>query len=147
RNHPVAARYALDRCRKALPESTELADAFENLFGKNSRLPMLARKDYHLVGTEPARSPQWKNALSLGRSGKLMESVKAFEELTKAAKPDPLAWYNIALLKTWLGDNHGAVEALEKYVEREANEPRASEAWGLAEVLYLGDDMLETADW
>jgi tetratricopeptide (TPR) repeat protein len=147
RNHPVAARYALDRCRKAMPENRELADAFEQMFGAGSRMPLAARKDYALLGTEPAKPPAWKNALSLGRSGKLTESAKSFEELTKPAKPDPLSWYNIALLKAWLGDNKGALEALEHYVEKEANEKKAQEAWALAEVLRLGEEMVEAADF
>ncbi|HLW68104.1 MAG TPA: tetratricopeptide repeat protein [Gemmataceae bacterium] len=147
RNHPVAARYALDRCRKALPESAELADAFESLFGPGSRLPEAARKDYHFAGTEASRPVNWKNALSLGRTGKLSESAKAFEELAKAPKADPLTWYNIGLLKAFIGDNRGALEALEQYVEREKDEPRAAEAWALAEVVRLGQEMVETADY
>ncbi|HEV3146468.1 MAG TPA: tetratricopeptide repeat protein [Gemmataceae bacterium] len=147
RNHPVAGRYALDRCRKALPESAELADAFEDLFGPGSRLPEVARKDYHLDGGEPNRPVNWKNALSAGRSGKLSESAKAFEELAKAPKADPLASYNVALLKAFLGENRAALEALEQYVERETNEPRAAEAWALAEVLRLGQEMLEVTDY
>src|SRR5262249_29764293 len=147
RNHPVAARYALDRCRKALPESAELADAFESLFGPSARMPDVARKDYHLLGTEATRPVNWKNALSMGHSGKLSESAKAFEDFAKAPKGDPLAWYNAGLLKAFLGDNKGALEALEQYVEREAHEPRAAEAWALAEVLRLGEEMLDVADY
>jgi tetratricopeptide (TPR) repeat protein len=100
-----------------------------------------------LLGTEPNRPVNWKNALSLGRTGKLSESAKVFEELAKAPKPDALTWYNIGLLKAFLGDNRGALEALEQYVEREKDEARAAEAWALAEVLRLGQEMVEVADY
>src|SRR5262249_31670824 len=52
----------------------------------------------------------------------------------------------VGLIGAWLGDNLKALEALNKYVERERDEAKAVDAWSLAEVLRLGEDVLSESD-
>ncbi|MFL5341489.1 MAG: tetratricopeptide repeat protein [Gemmataceae bacterium] len=147
RNHPVAARYALQRVARLQPENDQLQQAFKNLFGEESRIPEIARREYTLLGREPNRPSKWHDALASADSGRLGEAQKAFEEIGNTAKSDPLAWYNAGLLRAWLGDHKAALEALDKYVERETNEAKAVEAWALGEVLRLGDDAADQSDY
>src|SRR5205823_8416812 len=49
--------------------------------------------------------------------------------------------------RAWLGDNRGALEALEEYVGREPDETKAANAWAIAEILRLGHGMEEQADY
>jgi len=147
RNHPVAARYAMEHLARFHANDQEFMTAWDETFGRNSRMPEAARREYKLQGADPKRSPAWKNAFEAARSGRLTEAEKAFTELAKAPKVDPATWYNVGLIRAWLGNNRGALEALEKYVETERDEVKAAEAWALAEVLRLGDDMIEAADY
>lgn len=147
RNHPVAARYALQQMARFHANDQDFMTAWDETFGKNSRLPLVARREYRLEGADPKRSPAWKSAFDSARSGRLAEAEKAFAELAAVPKPDPLAWYNLGLLRAWLGNNRGAVEALDKYVETERDENRAAEACALAEVLRFGEDMADSADF
>ena len=140
-NHHLAARFTMQRWTRLQPENAELQKAFANLFGPESRIPEIARREYALQGREPARHAKWLDALALADSGKLGAAAKAFEELTGAPKADALAWYNAGLLRAWQGDNAAALAALDKYVERETNEAKAVDAWSLAEVVRLGDDV------
>jgi tetratricopeptide (TPR) repeat protein len=147
RNHPVAGRYALNRLTQLQPQNAQLQEAFQNIFGEASRIPEIARRGYTLQGHESSRPSAWHNALALADSGKLTEARKAFEELAKAPKADPLAWYNAGLIAAWQGENAKALDALNKYAELERDETKAVEAWALAEALRLGDDVLADSDY
>ena len=147
RNHPVAARYAFSQCVRHQPDNQELRHGFDEAFGESSRTPLAARREYKLLGGEPKRPSVWHDALAKGNSGKLNDAAKAFETLGKESKTDALPWYNAAILRAWLGENAKALENLERYVEREADESRAAEAWALGEVLRLGQDLHDQADY
>lgn len=147
RNHPVAARYAFSQCVRHQPDNQELRQAFDEAFGESSRTPVAARREYKLLGSEPRRPSVWHDALAKGNSGKLNDAAKAFETFGKESKTEALAWYNAAILRAWLGDNAKALANLDRYVEREADESRAAEAWALGEVLRLGDGMEEQSDY
>ncbi len=146
-NRFIAARYAFSQCVRLMPENQDLRQAFDSTFGEGSRSPLIARKDYRLLGSGPKRPPEWQEAISKGTSGKLSEAVKIFEDLAKQPKADPLAIFNAAIIRAWQGENAKALQHLEKYVEKESEEAPAVEAWALAEVMRLGDGMEGQADY
>src|SRR5262249_14725509 len=146
RNHPVAARYAYSQCVRHQPDNQELREAFDHAFGDESRTPLAARREYSLLGAEAKRSAAWHDAMGKGNSGQLSDAAKAFERLAAEPKSDPLARYNAAILRAWLGENAKALEHLDYYVQKEADEKRAVEAWALAEAMRFGSGMTEQSD-
>jgi predicted Zn-dependent protease len=147
RNNLIAARYAFGQCVRLIPENQDLRQAFDSIFGPQSRTPEVARKDHRLVGFDAKRPPEWQEAFSKGNTGKLSEAVKLFEGLAKQPKADPAASYNAGLIRAWLGENAKAIEHFDKYVEKEPAEEKAAAAAALCEVLRLGDEMIERTDY
>jgi hypothetical protein len=146
-NRPVAARAAMDRALHFAPNVLELRQAYDSVFGAESRLPEVARKGYAFRPAPAGKADQWKPALESAGSGKLTDALKAFEQLAVADARDPAAWFNLALVRAWLGDNHRAVEALNRSIDVETDEARAEEAGALAEVLRLGLGMEGETDY
>ncbi len=147
RNNIVAARYAFGQCVRLIPENQELRQAFDGIFGPQSRTPLVARQEYRLIGFDAKRPPEWQEAFSKGNSGKLSEAVKLFEGFAKQPKPDPVAFYNAGLVRAWQGENAKAVEHFDKYIEKEPSEEKTAAAAALIEVLRLGDEMADQADY
>jgi tetratricopeptide (TPR) repeat protein len=149
-NRPVAARAALRLAMRHEPNSIELSNALEQLFGEKSRYPQTARREYTFAGPPAGASPErkaaWERALREGGTGKLTDAAAAFERLT-AAEDDAGAWYNLAVVRAWLGENARAVESLDRYMSLEADEAKASAAWTLAEVMRCGQGMQDDSDY
>ncbi len=147
-NRPVAARAALQIAVRCEPASEELRENLEQIFGKDSALPEAARKEYTFHSPAPGvsgeRRAAWDQAL--GGAAKLSDTARVFTDLTAADPADAAAWYNLALARAWLGENAPALEALDRYVELEADETQAAAAWTLGEVLRLGYGLEEQAD-
>lgn len=148
---PVAARAALDIALRNNTQNDSLRQFLDQVFGEQGRLPLAARKQY-LFETLPAtasseRAEAWKQAVGAAGSTRLTDAATAFEQLTQSGPGEAPAWYNLALSRAWLGQNAGAVEALDKYVSLETDEAKAIAAWTLAEVLRLGHGMEENADF
>ena len=146
-NRPVAARAAMERALHFAPQVLELRQAYESVFGAESRLPEIARKPYTFRPAPPGKADQWKPALESAASGKLTDALKAFEQLAEADAGDPAGWFNVGLVRAWLGDNQRAVEALNRSIELETDDDRAEEAGALAEVLRMGLGMEEETDY
>jgi tetratricopeptide (TPR) repeat protein len=149
-NRPVAARAAMQIGLRSQPDQ-EQANAFETIFGPNSRYPLAARREYTFQspesGAPPGRRDAWNRALSLTKTPRLTDALHAFENLTDEDAEDRAAWYNRGLAQAWLGDNKAALEALDNYIARELDEARAAGAGALAEVLRCGHGMEADADW
>jgi tetratricopeptide (TPR) repeat protein len=149
-NRPVAMHAALKIAQHLDPADENFRGALDGYFGEKSRLPQSAKRDYAFV--PPAtqlsadRRSAWDQALARAATGKLSDAAKAFAELTQADSTNATAWYNLALARTWLGDNKGALEALDRYVSLESDTPKAAAAWSLGQVLRQADDMTEQAD-
>jgi tetratricopeptide (TPR) repeat protein len=139
-NRPVAARAALEVAVHHSPADAELRQQFDALFGEESRLPLCARKKY-------AFRPMTRRLPADAATGKLSDARKAFERLAAEAADDPAVWFNLGLVRAWLGEQPGAVEALNKSVELEADDYRAEEAAALAAVLRCGQGMENDADY
>jgi tetratricopeptide (TPR) repeat protein len=152
-NRPVAARAAFQIALHCRPADETLRQTFDQVFGEGSHLPASARREYRFLepigsaGASPSRSDLWKQALAEATTGKLTDARAAFEKLSQEEPDNPAAWYNLGLAKAWLGDNSGAVEALDRYVTLEPEEARAASAWVLAAVLRCGHGMEGLADY
>ncbi|MFL5327970.1 MAG: tetratricopeptide repeat protein [Gemmataceae bacterium] len=145
-NRPVAARAALQKVMLLQPNNTELKQAFETIFGEGSRLPACARKEYTLRSPNPAPA-EWGTLLESAATGKLADARDAFVRWTEAHADDAAGWFNLGLVRAWLGENPPAVEALTKSVELENDEAKTTEAWALAEVLRSGEGQEADADY
>jgi tetratricopeptide (TPR) repeat protein len=145
-NKPVAARAALKRAVHFHPANAELKQAFEATFGEKSRLPKAAVRDYEL--RSPAQPPpDWGAALAGATTGRLSDALRVFRQWTQTHADDAAGRYDLGLVLAWLGDNPSAVEALGRYVELEADDAKAGDAWALAEVLRCGHGMEADADY
>ncbi len=140
-NRPVAGHAAMERAVHFSPGDQELRDQFEGFYGKESRLPAVARKKYSF---RPTAKPVSVDAAATGR---LSDAKKAYEVLAAAVPEDPAAWFNLGLVKAWLGEQPAAVEALLKSVELEWDDAKAEEAAALVEVLRCGQGMENESDY
>lgn len=146
-NRPLAAHAALKLAVHYDPASEELRRGLDDIFGDKSRLPRVARRDYTFL-SPPASTPNrdaWNKALTGG--SRLSDAARTFDQLTKDNADDAAAWYNLGLARAWLGDNRGAIEALDHYVGLEPDETRASAAWAIAEVMLVGKGMEDVTDY
>jgi tetratricopeptide (TPR) repeat protein len=149
-NRPVAACAALRIVLRYQPADVETRERFEAVFGNKGRLPAAARKEYTFLPPAPSlagdRRAAWGGALAGLERARLGDAARAFEELAKADPEDAAAAYNLGVARAWLGDNPGALEALDRYVTLEPDEAKAGAAWALGEVLRCAYGMDEQSD-
>ncbi len=139
-NRPVAARAAMERAVHFNPADQELREQFEGMFGDDSRLPACARKKYAL---RPTAKPVAADAAT----GRLSDAKKAFEQLTQLVPDDPAGWFNLGLVRAWLGEQPAAVEALQQSIALEWDDAKAEETAALVEVLRCGHGMENDTDY
>lgn len=138
-NRLVACRAALARACHFAPYDQELKAQFEALFGDESRTPGCARKGYKF---RPTVRP-----VAASESGRFSDARAAYDDLTKQVPNDPAVWFNLGLVRAWMGDQGPAVEALNKSLELEFNDDHAEETAALVEVLKCGHGMAEDSDY
>jgi tetratricopeptide (TPR) repeat protein len=154
-NRPVAGRAALRIVLHWQPAEQDARELFDRAFGEKSRLPAAARREYTLMrpgagtaGVNPAaRRAAWDRAMAGAQSPRLSELAGAFDGLTKEEAGDAAAWFNLGLVRAWLGDNAAALEALNRYIGLESDEAKATTAAALTEVLRCGHGMEEQCDY
>jgi predicted Zn-dependent protease len=150
-NRPVAARAALRQVLHYEPSDEELRKRFDEIFGENSSLPAAARREYALQSPAPgapaSRRAAWDKAFAGIGKPRLGDFARIFGQLSKQDESDAAAWFNLAIASAWLGDNHAAAEALDRYLDLEADEARAVTAATLMEVLRCGQGMEDEADY
>lgn len=150
-NRPIATRAALQLAIHFQPASEELRQALEGYFGEKSRLPAVVRREYKFqpasAGLPADRQAFWDQALATAATGKLSDAAKAFDQVAQRDPNNAPAWYNLALARAWLGDNAGALDALDHYLSLESDEAKAAEAWTLGEALRLGHGMEPHTDF
>lgn len=139
-NRPVACRAALEKTLHYQPADPDIRQQFDALFGEDSRLPISARKPYKF------RTMTRQLPAAATNSQKLTAARDAFDAITKVAPEDPAAWFNLGLVRAWLGEQPSAVQALNRSVELEADDNRAEEAAALIEVLKCGQGMENDTD-
>jgi tetratricopeptide (TPR) repeat protein len=151
RNRPLAAHAALRILIRCQPGDQELRDALNALFGPESPLPECARAVYTFQS--PAafvsgdRRAAWNKLLGEIDSPRLHSLATAFEQLTSQDPNDAAAWYNLAVVQAWLGENRKALDALDKYLPLENNDDLVARAGALAEVLRCGKGMENECDY
>src|SRR5205085_9271944 len=115
------------------PQVQELRKAAESYFGAESNFPDAARRVYTFRAGPAATVDSWKKALESASSGKLVDALKAWEQITSSDSRHPAGWFNLGLVRAWLGDNRKAIEALNRSIELDSNDARIEEAGALAE--------------
>ena len=151
RHRPVAAQAALRLLVRCQPGDQQLRDALAAAFGPESRLPESARHVYSFLSPSAEltgeRRRAWDEALARVETPRLGTLAAAFEQLTVQDAGDAAAWFNLGLVQAWLGDNHKALAALDRYIELETDEARAAQAAALGEVLRCGQGLEDEADY
>jgi tetratricopeptide (TPR) repeat protein len=147
----LAARAAWEIALRLAPDAEELHERFEAYFGAQPLYPPLVARAHALMSL-PADAPRprqeaWREALASCRSGRLSDAAAAFEKLASDDAGNAAAWYNLGLIRAWLGENTKALQAFDAYVTLEANEDAAAEAWALSEVLRFGVGLEEQSDY
>lgn len=113
---PVAGRYALDQAVQALPQSQELRGSLERIFGAESHMPNIARDPYPLRSA-PANAPNgWADGSAAAAAGRPLMAITHFEKIA-SAQPTADVFFNIGLLRAYLGDNRKAIDALNRSIE------------------------------
>jgi tetratricopeptide (TPR) repeat protein len=147
---PVAARAALRLVLHYHPENEQARQVFDALFGERGGLPLAARRDYRFLSPPAGGSAARQAVYDRFRHGptpRLGEVAAAFEELVRQDPQDYASLFNLGLARAWLGNNTGALEALDRYIDLEPDEAAAANAAALEEVLRLGHGMEEFADY
>jgi len=139
-NRPVASRAALERVVKFMPQDGEARKQFDGLFGPESRMPEAARKKYLF---RPSAAPIPAGA----DTGRLSDAKRAFEALSLRVAGDPATWFNLGVVRAWLGEQPSALEALNKSLELETDDFRSEETAALIEVLKCAQGMEADADY
>ena len=139
-HRPVACRAALEKAVHCQPADPELRQQFDQLFGAESRLPNAAKKAYAF---RPMARPLPPDAAT----GKFSDAKKAFEAATTQAPADAAAWFNLGLVRAWMGEQPAALAALNKSIELDADDFRIEEAAALGEVLKCASGMENDADY
>jgi tetratricopeptide (TPR) repeat protein len=149
--HPLATRAALKLAAHHAPEVEEFRTALDDLFGPQARVPECVRKDYTFLPssvelTGLARQA-WEQVLRGTLPARLSDLPRLFEPVTQQAPENAAAWYNLGLSRAWLGDNRGALEALNRYLDLETDDSRATDAGALMEVLRCGAGIEAECDY
>ena len=139
-NRPVASRAALERVIKFMPQDGEARKQFDGLFGPESRMPEAARKKYLF---RPSAAPIPAGA----DTGRLSDAKRAFEALSLRVAGDPATWFNLGVVRAWLGEQSSALEALNESLALETDDFRSEETAALIEVLKCGQGMEAEADY
>lgn len=138
-NRPVAAAAALARTVHFSPGDEEAAAQYAAMFGTQSRLPNAAIKKYAFRKTA--------QPIDIADASKLTQVKKAYEDLAAKVPSDPAAWFNLGLVRAWLGEQAPALEALNKSIELEYDDANAEETGALAEVLKCANGMEADCDY
>jgi tetratricopeptide (TPR) repeat protein len=139
-NRPLASKAAMERAIYFSPGDTELREQYENIFGEETRLPNAACKSYKFRKTA---KPIPEDAIT----GRLSDAKKAFTQVATMVPDDPAAWFNLGLVRAWLGEQPQALEAFKASLELEWNDAHAEETGALMEVLNCAIGMDADTDY
>ena len=144
----MRAARALVRLQLSLAPDHKDDDAMNLLLKLNSSsdVPLLIKEERPLA-TCPDDVP-WKarfdEAIFFVRSGLWKEAETRLESLAEEINDSPAIWQALAMLRGWLSENDGSIEAWRKYAALEVPLEDAVEAEALAMLLSddpLGDSM------
>jgi hypothetical protein len=107
-------------------------------------LPLLFKDPERFVPSADAApcAAEFKKALENAIAARWGIAARQFQAIA-ARHPDvPAVWHNLAILKSWLADNAGAVEALRRLAALKIPDADAVEAEALAQLLDARDGQL-----
>lgn len=146
RNHPFAAKAALDVAHRCMPSSEAIQEYLNRYYGVSSEYPSIVRKNHAF------KKMIKKDALPLDvqqatQGGKLGKLHQLMEGLVARLSYDPAFFYNLGLTRAWVGDDRGAIEALDEYVRQATDEQEAAEAWCLADAIRMDGGTENESDY
>jgi tetratricopeptide (TPR) repeat protein len=148
---PVAAHAALRMALHLFPQDQKLKTSYDSIFGAESDLPAVARKDYKFrpleASAEPSERDHYARALGSATTGKLRDVLETFQAIVQRSAESAAAWFNLGLTLAWLGQNREGIEALDQSMARERDDSLATETGALSSVLRQGYQMEEYADY
>ncbi|QDU63565.1 hypothetical protein Pan216_44460 [Planctomycetes bacterium Pan216] len=149
---PLAAWASWQQALKIQPDNEGALEFIEKFIRSNNLLPKAARTGLMLRSPDELsvfneeRREKWDAALKLDRDANLDELATTYAFLAEDDKFDRAAWYNLALVRAWLGRNLEAIEALDHYASLETDRELAADAWHLGEILRVGAGAEEVSD-
>ena len=107
-NRPIAAHAAAELAQKHNPSDENLRNGIVQVFGpENPNIPKVAWQKYDFkplaASASAERTRAWKQALETAATGKLSHAEQAFAQLAAQDENDAAAWYNLGLVRAWLG--------------------------------------------
>lgn len=138
---PMAGWALLQRALKLAPADKALAEQLKTQFQENRLWPSIVRHGGRLRTPDELgvfndeRRRRWNAAIERELDWSLDELIDTFEYLAEDDKYDAAAWYNLALVQAWAGNNLRAIEALEHYLDMETDFERQADAAELAALL------------
>lgn len=143
-NHPIAGRLALQMMIRCDPNTPELRDEMDQLFGESGWFPACVSVDYALMPSQSKLDDgelkqQWELTLSRSDTPRIGALSRAFQLFAEKDPEDAAAWHNLGLTRAWLGENQGSLDAFEKYLELETDEGHAGQMAALMEVIRCGE--------
>ncbi len=111
-------------------------------FNADTRIPVMIKEPPSMVA--PPQGVAWQaacnEALRLASRGRWRDAVGQIEGAITSTGDVPELWRNLALLKGWLADTPGAVEALRKWISLDMPLDDAVEVEALAQLLDRGTE-------
>lgn len=134
--HPLAGRMHLVWLLRLMRGDEETRDLlFE--FDGDPTLPVFVKDVYSLE--VPAEDVSWYGeffeVVTLASQGKWLAAEKKLSASIEQAQDAPEFWRNLAILRSWLADDAGAVEALRKFAALDVPLEDAVEAEALAQLI------------
>jgi tetratricopeptide (TPR) repeat protein len=150
-NRPIAGHAAVKIYAHCAPADDQARTMLDAEFGPKGRQPEAVRRDYQLLPPTPTvtgdRRAAWDRALGTAIVPRLGDLARLFEQLTKDDPNDLSAWFNLGVARAWIGDNRGALDALNQYLEREPDDLKTTPAATLMEVMRFGHGMEDDCDY
>jgi tetratricopeptide (TPR) repeat protein len=149
---PLACWAASQQGRKLKPDNKLFEQVVEAL-PQNPLLPNFVRHGLRFQSPDELevfnedRRAAWDKATAGEKQWRLEDVEKAFAELAKDDPRDAAAWYNLGVVRAWLGDNSGALEAFERRLKLETDEEEAIKIAEVMLVLTAATTMDDTSDF
>lgn len=151
RYRPAAARAALDAALRFDPVHQAGKEIEADFFSAESPYPSVVARRYAFKPAPAEASKETKDAFrqsqAAAQAGRFGDALKLCEKLAQAQPTSAPALWNLGLVRAWLGDNVGALAALDHYAAHEKAEADVADATALAEALRQSMGMGEHSDW
>ena len=151
--HMPLACWAAGQQGRKLKTNSKIFEQVVEMLPRHPMLPNFVRHGLRFQSPDELeifnedRRAAWDKATAGEKQWRLEDVEKAFAELVKDDPRDGAAWYNLGVVRAWLGDNSGAVEAFERRLQLETDEEEAVKIAEIMLVLYWATSMEESSDF